>query len=553
LRVLWSKKEEGEEEFTIPVSGVEKDSKMTQIFEPGRVWTALLNVLEDFRLAFRQHPVLATLSLLLLVRLLVHVDSYLTVRDIDFFPFQSIGGIDFDYRGLRPVPLALNLLWSKLAGSNIVVVKHLFARFYILCALPIFFALGARCGMDLRTRLLASILFLGSAPVFALYDSLGPYFLLVILASLQLTLTIAIVDGEDRMVSFGLVSMVGIFSHRVAVLTALICVMVIAIKARQALTRTVGAALVILALVVAGIMKTEASMMFDAFQSVRQDGIYPSFLFLQSDGPWMVAFDVAVAAVSLPARLLGIPAASLPVAVTTLLLGGLLVAYAGTSCRRGLRIYGAAALAGGMALVVLTEYAARDLFFRPNHVTYNTVWLPVLFLFMGTALARLPRVPAYVLLVLLTGVNLWQGYQYRQEAFDPMEFAFATSGVHGAEVEHRLVPAFIPSSYWLHLRELSGVQEIASEEARVNDYTNLNGPAFVLDVVEYDEMGYPMMRYREYEERFLAWARQHGYRVVSQSYRTFRRFQAIQSEVPVSEGVSRCNRSRETFASAPDS
>ncbi len=473
---------------------------------------------------WREHRVLALLLCSLLLRLLVHGDHHFTIRDADFFPadLDLRGGRQF--RGGRFIPLLLSHVWGFLSGGEPFLAKQIAGKIQLVIATPAFVLLGLRARLDARTIGFGAALFLGNAQLFGLYDNLGPYFLLVAVVLWQVLAALEARDDPARgLARYFLISCVALLSHRTGMVTTFLTAGILffgpgrrRLDARAWLMNGIFAAL--------SVGKVIMLTRFDALEKAHQTEVYSRGIL--SSVEWTVAPVPASIGEGLLTLFPGWGGVlwDQPLylgAATLLLIGGGVLGWIGL--RRELRWLSVMALAAAAALVVATEAATAESFFKPNHATYSFVWMPIFVLLLGRALAeRLPRWVGGAALVLLLGVNLWQGAGFRQQSFDFNRYErFVLAERWAAEVPHRLVPAFLGNEFARLFQPGSHLRPYVQQEATHNDFTTLHQREFVIDVITYDELGLPLYRYRAYLHHLREWAASQGLTVTCRPFQTF--------------------------------
>lgn len=481
-----------------------------------------------FRELAREHRILLALVVVALLRLLTNFDSYLTIRDTDFFPHNIGEDLSFHYRGGRPLALWLNWLWSLVAGKDALWVKQSFAKLYVVAYVPVFIALARRFGQSAQAAAVSLLLFLAGSVTFALYDALGPYFLLFPLTGLQLIYMLDAIEEEGPFWHFCLASLVALVCHRNAIFTTTLALGLMGMYRRRLLYETVADFVFSLGLLTLVIVKVKTILAFDWHARVRQLHVHPPHVFeaapndltsitlatlreLAALGPRFVGVDIGVTALSLVAS-------------------GLIV-WVVVRGRRTLKpplyLYALGVFGLALLLVVMSQYYGPDLFFLPNHATYNSMLVPLLFLFIGGEVARLhPRAVAIGLVVVLLGSNLWFGYQYRGEAFDVAAYDRSVEELETKHLPRYLTPAFVPSVYSQWFPEGYENRPFIRDERTRNDFTLITDREFHFDVVQYDEMGTPFCRYASFQRRFEEFLDMRGYQHTMVQHHTFVRYHA---------------------------
>ena len=467
---------------------------------------------------------LALLLGALLLRLVLHFDNYFTIRDADFFPSDLRNASETGFRGGRVIPMLLGSFWAWLSGNDPLLAKQIFSKVMMLVALPGFVMLAIRSGLGVRSVGFGAVLFLANAQLFALYDTLGPYFFLVALSQWQIVFALDARDArKGALLRYGLISGIALLCHRNALMTTGLT-MGIVFMARRSWRIKTGAPLVFCGFVAMATWKLYQAMRFDALEKAHQAEIYGKGVLASVDwAPSDVLHSITHGVLSLVPGWAGVTWPLTPyLAVATLVLVGSAF-YGAQGVRRELRWLSLLGLAAAAGLVGISETAASDIFFQPNHATYGFVWMPLLVLLLGRAMADgLPRLTGRLALVVLVSINLWQGYDFRHEAFDFGGYEeFVASEHDDSPVPRLLVPAFMANEYAREFPEGSHLRPFVENEKQHNDFTTLPYPEFFLDIITYDELGIPLYRYGAYRRYFEDWAARSGLEVRCRERQTF--------------------------------
>jgi len=396
-----------------------------------------------------KHRILFILVILALVRLLAHVDSYLTIRDTDFFPHNIGEDLSVHYRGGRPLALWLNWLWSLVAGPDALLVKQTFAKLYVVLYVPVFLALARRFAQSAQAAAISLLLFLTGSVTFALYDALGPYFLLLPIVGLQLIFMVDAIEEKGPYWAFCLASFAGLLCHRNAIFTTVLALGLVGIYRRRLLYETVADLVFSLGLITMVTVKVKTILAFDWHARVRQLHVHPPHVFEAAPSDLSsVAFSTLRELAALGPRFMGVESGvlALSLAASALLIWGVVRSRRHLGAPLFLFCLGLFGLA--LLLVVMSQFYGTDLFFLPNHATYNSMLVPILCLFVGGAVGELkPRGIAIAVVTLLVASNLYFGYQYRSEAFDVATYDASVEELEKKQLPRYLTPAFVPSVY----------------------------------------------------------------------------------------------------------
>lgn len=485
------------------------------------MWRALTSWLVAL---WREQRLLALLLGALAIRLLLYHDDHFTIRDTDFYPADYLLQQELLFRGGRVIPLLLSNLWEALSGGSPFVAKKISGVVLLLLAAPGFVLMALRAGLQTRAVGFAAALFLAHAQLFGLYDTLGPYFLLMALFPWQVLLALDTRDGRAGAFPwFCAVTVVALLCHRNALMSTVITLGLVFLGrgGRRIRVREVAVFAGLLAIIA---WKIHLSMRFDAIERGHQLLVYGQGLF-RSVGwrPLFAAPAMTRGVLSLVPGWAGLMWPVVPyMAVTTLVFLGAAAAGA-TRIRPGLRWAACVALGGAVAMALLTEAMTTDLFFRPNHATYGSIWVPLFVVLLGAFLAEgLPRWLGGPLLVLLISLNLWSGHGFRTEAFDFRSYeAFVAEEIEERPGPRRLVPAFLANEYALRFPGGRSLRPFVRDETWHNDFTTFKTPRFHLDFIIYDELGLPLFRYEEYRQHFEDWAAATGREVRCRDFPTF--------------------------------
>ncbi|MFH1531315.1 MAG: hypothetical protein ABIK09_11365 [Pseudomonadota bacterium] len=473
---------------------------------------------------WRDHRVLALLLGALALRLLFHFDDYFTIRDADFFPAELGPAAEMGYRGGRVIPLLLNVLSGTLSGDDPLLAKLIVGKVLLLAALPGFLVLAIRSGLGVRSVGFGAALFLASAQLFGLYDTLGPYSLLMATCLWQVVFALDARDGrKGALVRYAVASGVALLCHRNGLVFTGLTLGVVFLGRRDLRMKT-RELLTLLGLVPLAAWKIVQVIRFDAAERAHQAEIYGKGVLASVDwGAPDLFGSVGSGVLSLMPGWAGILWPPIPyLAVATLLLVAA-AAHGARGVRRELRWLSLAGLCAAAGLAVVTEALAAELFFQPNHATYGFMWMPLLVLLLGGALAEgLPRWAGGAALALLVGLNLWQGHGFRSEAFDPREYEeFVASEGGGPDLPRRLVPGFLANEYACKFPGSASPCPAVQNERVHNDFTRVARSEFVIDLITYDELGIPLYRYDLYREHLEAWGAVRGLEVDCRKHVTF--------------------------------
>ncbi len=467
---------------------------------------------------------LALLLAASLLRLVFHLDHHFTIRDADFFPMDLGKAWDTGFRGGRVVPAMLGFLWGALCGDDPLVAKQVLSKTLLLLALPGFIMLALRAGLETRSAAFAALLFLTNAQLFGLYDTLGPYFLLTALVLWQIVFALDIRDGRrGALIRYGLVSVLALLCHRNALSTTGLTLGVIFFRPRERVF-SVGSLLMFFGIVVLAAGKIIQVLRFDAVENLLQTRLYGEGVLASVDwNPPDTLEAVTSGIVSLVPGWAGVPCPwILCLALATV--AGIAAAFHGArGMRRELQWISLLGFGAAACQPLVSEVLAADLFFQPSHAVYGFIWMPLLVLLLGRAIAdRLPGWAGAAALVVLVSTNLWQGYGFRSEAFDLTRYEeFVRSRHEQPGVPLRLVPVFLRNEYAAAFPGASFLGPFVEDEARYNDFTTCDHHEFNLDIITYDELGAPLYRYREYLAQFEVWAEREGLDLECRERQTF--------------------------------
>ena len=473
---------------------------------------------------WREERLLALLLGALVLRLILYHDGHFTIRDTDFYPADYLLQRELLFRGGRVIPLLFSHLWEALSAGSPFLAKKIAGVVILLLASPGFVLMSLRAGLRVRATGFAAALFLANAQLFGIYDTLGPYFLLMALFPWQVLFALDSRDGRPgAFLRFCVVTVIALLCHRNALMSTGITLGVVFLGqgARRIRLRELA---VFAGLLVIIAWKVLLSMRFDAIERDHQLLVYGSGLF-RSIGwrPLFAGPAMARGVLSLIPGWAGVmwPVVPYMAAMTALFLG-LLVAGA-ARIRLALRWAALFALGGAVVMALLTEAMTTDLFFRPNHATYGSIWVPLFVLLIGVFLADgLPRWLGGALLVLLIAVNLWSGHGFRTEAFDFRAYeAFVAEEIREHPGPRRLVPAFLANEYALRFPVGRELRPFVRDETLHNDFTTFRARRFHIDFIIYDELGLPLFRYAEYRRHFEEWAAATGREVSCREFPTF--------------------------------
>ena len=471
---------------------------------------------------WRQEQLLTLVALLLLLRLLIHDDQFLTIRDLDFLPHDLKPHFHWGYRGGRPLTLFLNKIWLNLLGPDPLAVKSLVGSIAAFLTVPMLLLLAGRAGLSVRGQAVALVLTLACAPLFATYDSLGPYFLLTLCAAGQMVTLAEVVRERATLVPLGLYSMLGLMVHRNALVTTAAAFLVVLWVRRKSLLRNAGDVLVTMGCLALSFYRIALSLSFDKVAAQRQMTVYAEPFYRSAGGPEPVMDSLRKLFSVLPDLLF---AESGPWWTAALLTIVCLLAFraARRNLPRPLWWYTVLGLAMSLSLAVLQEFVATDFFFRPNHGTYTLLWVPPAILLLAAAMERWPNTLVRTLVAILVTWNLLHGYRFRNEAFDVS--SYRSGETNGVGLQRTIqFPTFLASIYGILPAHLANDGSIEMERTH-NDFRTMAGAdRFVVDIFEYMELGEPMYRYADYERALEVWLARQGYVVRTENLRTVHRY-----------------------------
>lgn len=483
-------------------------------------WVKELSV--AIRRLWRQEQLFTLVALLLLLRLLMHADDFLTIRDLDFLPHELKPHFHWSYRGGRPLTLFLNKVWLNLLGPEPLLAKSLVGTTAALLTVPITLLLAARSGLSVRGQAVALVLTLACAPLFATYDSLGPYFLLSLCAAGQMVTLAEVVRERATLVPLGIYSMLGLMVHRNALVTTAAALLVVLWVRRRTLLRNAGDVMVATGCLGLSIYRVALSLTFDKAAAERQMSVYAEG-FYRSAGGLVQLEDSARKLFSVIPDL--VLAESGPwwvaLALTVICLAAFRAARRHVSTP--LWWYVALGLAMSISLATLQEYVATDFFFRPNHGMYTLLWVLPLCLLLAASMERWPGSLMRLAVAILVTWNLLHGYRFRGEAFDVSSYRILESPPIGGQRTIQF-PSFVASIYGVLPADVPDDGTVAMERIHNNFHSMAGAERFVVDVFEYMELGEPMYRYREYEGTLEAWSQRNGYLVRVENLKTVHRY-----------------------------
>lgn len=477
------------------------------------------------RRLWRQEQLLALVALLLLIRLLIHDDQFLTIRDLDFLPHELKPHFHWGYRGGRPLTLFLNKIWLNLLGPAPLAAKSLIGLIASLLTVPAALLLAVRAELSVRGQGFVLVLTLACAPIFATYDSLGPYFLLTLCAAGQMVALADVLRERTTLIPLGIYSMLGLMVHRNALVTTAAAFLVLLWVRRRTLLRDAGDVIAAMGCLSLSFYRVALSLSFDKVAAQRQMVVYAEPFYRSPGGTEQVMDSVRKVFSVLPDLVF---AESGPWWAAALLTAVCLLAF--RAARRNmpqyLWWYAVVGLSMSLCLAVLQEFVATDFFFRPNHGTYTLLWIPPACLLLAAAVERWPGPMARTLLAILVTWNLLHGYRFRSEAFDVSSYLSGETDALGLQRTIQF-PTFLASIYGVLPASVPNDGSVEVERT-YNDFRTMAGAdRFAVDVFEYMELGEPMYRYAEYERALEAWFARQGFVVRVENLKTVHRYYAL--------------------------
>jgi hypothetical protein len=487
---------------------------------------------EAIRRLWQQEPLLTLVAGLLLLRLLIHVDDFLTIRDLDFLPHDLTPHFHWSYRGGRPLTLFLNKIWLNILGPDPLVAKVLVGRIAALLLAPVTILLALRTKLSVRGQGVALVLTLACAPIFATYDSLGPYFLLTLCAAGQMVTLAQVVRNQATLVPLGMYSMVGLMVHRNALVTTAAAFLVVLWVRRRTLLRNAGDVIVTCGCIGLTVYRVVLSLTFDRVAADRQMTVYAEAIY-RGEGGLAQLEDSARKLFSLLPDLVFAESGPWWLALILTVVFALAMRAARKHISRPLWWFVALGLTMSMALAILQEYVATDFFFRPNHGMYTLLWVPAACLLLAASTERWPTSLLRIVVAILVTWNLLHGYRFRGEAVDVNNYQLRRSPPIGGQRTIQF-PTFVASIYGILPQGAVDDGSIQMERTS-NDFMSMAGTeGFVVDVFEYIELGEPMYRFHEYERALETWTLRQGFVVRTENLSTIHRYLVLRpvEEIP---------------------
>lgn len=480
---------------------------------------------------FAKNKLLFGIVLFLITRLLLNFDNYLTIRDFDFYPnyITSLSGSFWNYYIYRPLSAFINFCFMKTTNANILILKHLLGKIYIIIYIPIFLTLCSKFKLTINQTTTALILLLSNGIIFAIYDTLSPYFLIILLSSLQLIFLLESIERKRSLLAFSIVTILASFCHWLTTINFIISLIILYHYRKPILRKKENIIYITLMFlinitisikVIDWIFFKEIAMKTSSYMTV----FFPQYSSINS----FIDKITSSILTSIP-LLLGITTFKshlLLIAINIIIFLLFTNYFYYMKKMIPLKIYSGLLLFFFFIFIIIVQISNKILLnsYHYNIPIYTVILVPFLIIIFVISTNKYNNSIKNLLLILFVLIDLILGYTYRNESFDLKNYILMSKSQKTiAGKRHYLVPSFIERV--MLNRYPQGIKvNNDSDLFKIDDYKNIKSNNFTIDIVEYNELGSPLYDYTTYKKNLENYLIKNNYSFKKESFRTFTRY-----------------------------
>lgn len=469
-----------------------------------------------FKDIFNKNKILFMIILVLLVRLLINCDNFLTLRDFDFFDRN----LSVFFRGGRPLALFINSMVSEIIPGGAISLKHIFAKCYLLVYIPIFLNICSEFGQNNIEKSISLILLLSNAVVFTIYDCLAPYFLLTLLIGVQLIFTLEIINGNRSFQKYFIVTVLLFFCHFISNITFLITLSLIIFFKKYYFRFKYNLFLI-------AVLFCNMVFSFFAIYLWNQGGRElksPQLInyFSDPDNTYLFIKKVFVSLIRLLPDVLGLSFDNIYLFILFDILIIIILIRVIKSYQKPLVFFSVSITLASIIFVFSSYFFNRffDIYIH-RHTLYISFIIPYLIIFVATFLGRLKtKYFLWSVVFIISIVNIFIGSKYRKEAFDYNEYNLSVLNNPDSHLRYYISPPiFTPLNLKMYGKYLKN-----DKICRTEQFPSTNEKEYIFDIVEYMEFGDELYLYSSYEKDFEKFLIQNNYAFNREQFKTFKRY-----------------------------
>lgn len=477
---------------------------------------------------YKNNKLLLLFIFLLLIRLITNTDNFLTIRDFDFYP-NYINKLSFSfwkYYIYRPLIAFINYIFMKLAHANILILKHFLGKIYIILYIPIFLTLCSKFKLNNTQTSIALILFLVNPVIFATYDTLSPYFLIILFSNLQLIFLLESIEKNKSLLGYTIISILSLFCHWLMTINFLITLFIIFYKKNKIFRKKINYIYIIVIAIFAIIVSAgaidwiffkEASIKLNSYMCMFFPPYQNNFSFIkQTIYSLLYIIPLHTGIIFYKSYLF--------LFIINIIVFPIIIKNLQKTKNLELKIYTNLHLISFTSLVLVIQISNKLLLnsYHYNAPLYTISLIPFIIIGLISSSQKINKVIFYLFLIILILVNIYLGYSYRKESFDINSY-ITKNKILENNIDHLLVPSFV-EKVMLSRYHLGKRINKDSNLFIIDDYRKIKSKNFVIDVIEYDELGYPMYDYRNYKKHIENYFSQNNFYIKKQSLHTFTRY-----------------------------
>jgi hypothetical protein len=450
----------------------------------------------------------------------------LTIRDYDEFPQHSTISRGMPLKqaysyfssynhhfnpGFRVASAHINYLLVKTFHTDIFKTKRIVGLILIFLYIPIFLSIAQRIRLTVPQQLTALSLFLSNACIFATYDTLSPYFLFVVLTSLQfLSLFDYMNNRQSHLFYFSLSSILAMLCSWLAIIPTTILLFLLFFNYKKDFYKKKGyliPLLLILLFLLINLLSFVYYLIIVDKLFLKLD-VYPllEFYYFKISNVKDILYFLSPLTAFLPTFLLGHSFFFIYQIILSAILFGVLFLF--NNEKESLLDSYTLLLTAGY-LLLFSIYTLFNFFyykglFNPGLYIYALPVTPFLIiLFVKKCFLHIQR--KTILLIMFIPIiilNFNTGYSFRKEAFNYLEYKKHIETIASEKIKFYTIPSFIIHGYQkIVLNELTSP---AKKEGRrpidEKRYLSEQAPHYVI-IAEYKELGCPWYNYDYYEKK----------------------------------------------------